>query len=67
MGYDGIILSQYLNPRLTTFRQDTERIGAEAAKQLIALIKKEITGNIVPVVIDGYLEEGSSVKRLTGD
>lgn len=67
MGYDGIVLSRYLNPKLTTFKQDTERIGTEAAKQLIALIRKEITGNTAPVVIDGYLEEGSSVKKLADD
>lgn len=67
MGYDGIILSQYLNPKLTTFRQDTEKIGAEAAKQLIALIRKEIPGNTAPVVVDGYLTEGSSVKKLTDE
>ncbi len=64
IGYDGIILSKFLNPGLTTFVQDTERIGAEAASRLIALIKKEIDLNAPPVVVDGYLREGSSVKRL---
>lgn len=64
MGYDGIVLSNYLNPRLTTFVQDTERIGAEAASQLIALIKKEIGSDAPPVVVDGCLREGSSVRKL---
>lgn len=66
VGYDGITLSQVLNPKLTTFRQDTETLGAEAAKRLIALIKKEITANSDPVIVNGYLLEGLSVKDLTG-
>lgn len=64
MGYDGIILSSFLNPKLTTFRQDPDRIGAEAASQLIALIKKEITADSPAIMVDGSLREGSSVKKL---
>lgn len=64
MGYDGIILSSFLNPKLTTFRQDPDRIGAEAASQLIALIKKEISADSPAIMVDGNLREGSSVKNL---
>ncbi len=64
MGYDGILLSEFLNPRLTTFVQDTDRIGAEAASRLIALIKKEISADAPPAVVDGHLREGSSVGKL---
>lgn len=64
MGYDGIILSSFLNPKLTTFRQDPDRIGAEAASQLIALIKKEITADSPAIMVDGSLREGSSVKNI---
>lgn len=64
MGYDGIILSSFLSPKLTTFRQDTDRIGAAAASQLIALIKKEIPADTPAVMIDGYLREGSSVGEI---
>lgn len=64
MGYDGIILSSFLNPKLTTFGQDPDRIGAEAASQLIALIKKEITADSPAIMVDGNLREGSSVKKL---
>ena len=63
-GYDGIVLSQVLRPKLTTIRQDTERLGAEAAKRLIALINKEITNDSAPVSIKGSLLEGASVKNL---
>ena len=34
-GYDGIRLTQMLQPRLTTIEQDTKRIGAQAAEFLI--------------------------------
>lgn len=64
VGFDGITLSQVLNPKLTTFRQDTEKLGAEAARQLISLIKKENTNNGSPVVVTGFLLEGMSVKDL---
>ncbi len=63
-GYDGIVLSQALRPRLTTVRQDTERMGAEAARKLISLIKKEISPGGEPTVIQGSLLEGASVKDL---
>ncbi len=63
-GYDGIVLSQVLKPRLTTIWQDTNRLGAEAAKRLIALIKKEISNDEPPLIIKGSLLEGASVKNL---
>ena len=63
-GYDGIVLSQALRPRLTTIKQDTERLGAEAAKRLISLIKKEISVKEPPLIIKGNLLEGASVKDL---
>ncbi len=66
-GYDGITLSRFLHPRLTTYQQDTERIGAEAARQLIALIKKEIPEKPPVVTVNGCLIKGSSVKNLAGE
>ena len=65
VGYDGIVLSQVLNPKLTTYRQDTERLGAEAAKRLISLITKETTEDDGFVSVEGCLLEGASVKELT--
>lgn len=64
VGFDGITLSQVLNPKLTTFRQDTEKLGAEAARQLISLIKKENTSNGSTVVVNGFLLEGMSVRDI---
>ncbi len=63
-GYDGIVLSQVLRPKLTTIRQDTARLGAEAAKRLIALINKEISAGEPPLIIRGELLEGASVRDL---
>lgn len=63
-GYDGNMFSQVINPRLTTFRQDTEKLGEEMAKQLIGLIKKEIRPGCDPVIVNGYLLEGNSVRDL---
>jgi DNA-binding LacI/PurR family transcriptional regulator len=65
-GYDGITLSQVVNPKLTTFRQNTEKLGEESAKRLISLIAKEDIpddGGIVSV--EGRLLEGASVKDLS--
>lgn len=64
VGYDGIMLSQVLNPKLTTFRQNTEKLGMEAAKQLISLIRKDITPSTDPIIVSGSLLEGLSVKSI---
>ena len=64
-GYDGITLSQVLSPKLTTFRQDTDGLGKAAAEQLISLINKELPENSEPVVIEGSILEGGSVRELT--
>lgn len=64
-GYDGITLSQVLSPRLTTFKQDTDGLGKAAAEQLISLINKELPENIEPIIIEGSLLEGASVRDLT--
>lgn len=64
-GFDGITLSQVLSPKLTTFKQDTDGLGKAAAEQLISLINKELPENSEPVVIEGYLLEGGSVRDLT--
>ena len=63
-GYDGITLSQILKPMLTTLRQDAQRIGVEAARRLISLIKKEISCDDAPVVVKGELIKGASVTLI---
>lgn len=60
-GYDGIKLSQVLTPRLTTYHQDTETLGREAARLLIRLIEKPKTTLPQQVLVPGWLMEGQSV------
>lgn len=63
-GYDGIMLSEVLRPKLTTVRQDTDRLGAEAAVKLIGLINKEISDDESAVIIECSLIKGGSVSRI---
>lgn len=64
-GYDGIQLSQYLAPKLTTWKQDTEKIGCKAAKELISLIESPKTTGIRQVIVGGCVQEGGTVRQLT--
>ena len=64
VGYDGIPLSQELRPRLTTYRQAAERIGEEAARQLIEEIEHPDTWLPQQIVIEGELLPGSTVGRI---
>ncbi len=63
-GYDGIPVGRHLEPQLTTLRQDTEQIGAKAAEELIHLIERPKTTLMQPVVVEGEVFEGKSVKAV---
>lgn len=60
-GYDGILLSQMLNPKLTTLQQDTSAMGKYAAQKLITMIENPKASIIERIVIEGRLIEGNSV------
>ena len=63
MGYDGILLSEVVSPRITTYRQDTAALGSTAARKLIQLIENpDITPE--PVIVSGKLIPGESVNRI---
>lgn len=64
-GFDGIYLSQVIQPVLTTVRQDTLSIGREAANRLINSIENPKTVVAEQVMIDGKLLPGQSVRRVT--
>jgi LacI family transcriptional regulator len=64
-GFDGIYLSQVIQPVLTTVRQDTLSIGKEAADRLIDCFENPKTAVAEQVMIDGQLLPGKSVKRVT--
>lgn len=63
-GYDGISIGRYIEPQLTTIRQDTHRLGYEAAKKLIALIERPKTTLREPVMVGGILYTGGTVCRM---
>ena len=63
-GYDGVRMSQLLHPKLTTIRQDTERIGREAASRLIQSVEMPKTALVERVVIEGELLKGQSVGKI---
>ncbi len=63
-GFDGIYLSQVIQPALTTVQQDAVSIGREAANRLIASIENPKAAVTEQVMIDGRLLPGKSVKRI---
>jgi DNA-binding LacI/PurR family transcriptional regulator len=63
-GYDGVLLSQVLDPKLTTLKQDTKALGKNAAEKLIALIENPKANIIERVVVEGSLIPGESVKDI---
>lgn len=64
VGYDGIPLSRIMSPVLTTWRQDTEGLGAAAAARLIEQIEHPRTAILDRVIVTGELQEGGSVAQL---
>ena len=61
VGYDGIHLSEVLRPRLTTYRQNAERMGSEAARLLIEEIEQPETWLPQQITVEGELLEGGTV------
>ncbi len=63
-GYDGILLSRLLRPQLSTYRQNAEEIGHQAAAQLISAI--ESPKFYVPqiVTVTGSIQQGQTVRNL---
>lgn len=64
VGYDGTELSQVLDPKLTTLKQDTKSIGRFAAEKLINLIEKPKIAIIERVVVGGEVIAGGSVSKI---
>ena len=64
MGYDGIIVSQVMSPRITTYHQNARLIGSTAASKLIELIDCPNTTVLDRIIIEGSLIEGESVKHM---
>ena len=63
-GYDGINITQQIEPQLTTIYQDTRMIGRVAAENLINQIEKPKSSLIEHVIVEGNLIRGRSVGKL---
>ena len=63
-GYDGIRVARHIEPKLTTLKQDTERIGYEAAEHLISLIEEPRSTLVQVIMIGGEVLEGHTVRDL---
>lgn len=64
VGFDGIMLSEFLTPQLTTYKQDAVELGKQAIKSLIDRIQRPEQYIVQQIVIKGKLVEGQSVKQL---
>ena len=65
VGYDGIDFSQMLRPKLTTMRQDAERMGELAAEELARAVEEGRSYIPGRHVVGGTLLPGETVKKLT--
>ena len=64
VGYDGMDLAKVMNPRLTTWEQNTDELGRIAASRLIERIEHPRTTPPEHIVVSGRLFEGNSVLKL---
>ena len=62
-GYDGISITQEISPKLTTIRQNSDSIGEEAAKKLIAMIENPKSVSFMPTIVSVELLEGGTVGK----
>lgn len=65
VGYDGIKIARHLEPKLTTLRQDTERLGRAAAEKVIDLIERPKTTLTEPIIVEGTVYPGNSVAEIS--
>lgn len=64
-GYDGIPLSKAMTPPLTTLVQDSQKMGEVIAGQLISQIENTRTAVVERITVEGKVEPGKSVKRIS--
>jgi LacI family transcriptional regulator len=63
-GYDGADVSQMLRPRLTTVRQDADRMGELAADELLRAVEEGRSYVPGRILVPGELIPGQTVKDL---
>ena len=62
VGYDGLRMSRMMHPCLTTYRQDTARIAAEAINLLLDAITNPETHVPRQITVPGMLIEGETLR-----
>jgi len=65
IGYDGIGLSQVLEPRLSTWKQDTDSLGRISVNKLVKLIEHPKTTVADTETVKGSFIEGTSLAPVT--
>ena len=63
-GYDGILISTLLTPKLTTYQQDAKELGKQLVVQLLANIEFPETFKSETIKVSGHLLAGSSIMNL---
>lgn len=63
-GYDGIALIQQFLPKLTTYAQDMDGIGKDAARAIVDQIERPKSALVEMIVKPGKVMPGASVRRL---
>lgn len=64
-GYDGVLVSELMNPRLTTIKQNAAKIGEEAARLLIHTIENKKNPILEPVIVEGELIIRDSIGHVS--
>lgn len=63
-GYDGIRVTKFIDPHLTTINQDTLKMGQYAAEKLIDLIERPKITLIEHINVMGVLDKGATVGKI---
>lgn len=65
IGFDGVDIGQLISPRLTTIRQNTNKMGKIAGNQILQMINDKTKRRVSETVtVDTYLINGETTKVL---
>lgn len=67
VGYDGIHLASILRPKLTTYRQDYEKIGQLAVSVLMDAIENPESHQARTVTVNGCMTAGGTLTRVIAE
>jgi len=63
-GFDGINIISHFDPKLSTVKQDVQKIGEEAAEQMMRLVENHLNGDGSEIIIPTTIERGNTVGRI---